>query len=101
MWRLLQCDGRVDVFLAEIGVAAEARVLRDLRRLEEKGYQLRLPHTDSLGDGLFELRTRHAGMIYRNIFMFIDGDIVILDSFIKKTQKTPKHNLDAAKERRE
>jgi phage-related protein len=100
-WTLLQCDGRLDSFLADIGKAAEARVWRDLLKLQDRGYNLRPPHTDSLGDQLFELRTQHRGNIYRNIFIYRSGEIIILESFVKKTQKTPKRHIDDAKQRRD
>ncbi|MBC9034312.1 type II toxin-antitoxin system RelE/ParE family toxin [Sphingomonas sp. JC676] len=100
-WLLLQCDNRVDAFLLEVGVAAEARLRRDLRTLASKGNALRYPKTDSLGDGLFELRTEVATNIYRNIFIFRGSVIIVLESFQKKTPKTPKRHLDAAKSRRD
>ena len=99
-WQLLQCDDRVDRFLAEVGVAAETRIRRDLRNLASKGNELRFPKTDSLGGGLFELRTILGTNIYRNIFIFRGAIIIILESFHKKSQKTPKLNMDNAKSRR-
>jgi len=90
----------VDQFLGDIGVAAGARVIRDLKKLEERGNRLRYPHTDSLGDGLLQLRTSHGGLIYRNIFIFRGSNIVILESFEKKTQKTPASHIKIAKQRR-
>jgi len=99
-WRLLQYDGTVDSLLGSLGVKAEARVKRDLRKLELQGNELRGPHTDSLGHDLFELRTPHDGLAYRHIFMYRGSDIVILLSFVKKTQKTPKNELELAKKRK-
>lgn len=79
---------------------AEARVKRDLQKLATEGNRLRGPHTDSLGHGLFELRTQHDGNIFRHIFMYYMSDIVIVLSFIKKSQKIPKNILKLAKDRR-
>ncbi|WP_375293476.1 type II toxin-antitoxin system RelE/ParE family toxin [Novosphingobium sp. G106] len=84
-----------------MGLAAETRLLRDLRNLASKGNALRYPKTDSLGDGLFELRTDLGSNIYRNIFIFRGGAIIILESFQKKTQKTPQRHLDNARARRD
>ena len=48
-------------------------------------------------DGLFELRAIHNGNIYRVFFILDDGNIVILfNGFQKKTQKTPKQEIDKA-----
>ena len=48
-------------------------------------------------DGLFELRAINNGNIYRVFFILDDGNIVILfNGFQKKTQKTPKQEIDKA-----
>lgn len=50
-----------------------------------------------LTDGLFELRTEWNGNIYRVFFIFDGGNIVVLfNGFQKKTQKTPKSELNKA-----
>jgi phage-related protein len=47
--------------------------------------------------GLYEIRVEYGGNIYR-IFSFFDkGNLVVLgNAFRKKTQKTPKHELEKA-----
>ena len=48
-------------------------------------------------DGVYELRASHNGNIYRAFFIFDDGNIVMLfNGFQKKTQKTPKKEIDKA-----
>ena len=48
-------------------------------------------------DGIFELRTEYDGNIYRVFFIFDDGNIVVLfNGFQKKTQKTPKSEIEKA-----
>lgn len=48
-------------------------------------------------DGIFELRTEYNSNIYRVFFVFDDGNIVVLFSgFQKKTQKTPKAEIEKA-----
>ena len=48
-------------------------------------------------DGLYELRTEYNGNIYRVFFVFDEGAIVVLfNGFHKKTQKTPKGELEKA-----
>lgn len=48
-------------------------------------------------DGLFEIRVQLASNIFR-IFCFFDGSklVVLLSGFQKKTQKTPKKELERA-----
>lgn len=99
-WQIQECESCLSELLTTLDVKAQARLMRDLRRLQSEGSRLREPHTRSMGDGLFELRTSHKGMIYRNIFFFHEGKVVILVSFVKKTQKTPKHYLELADTRR-
>jgi hypothetical protein len=52
------------------GLAAQLRVLRDLRRLAEKRHALR-DITEKIGEGLFELKTSHDRMEYRCITLLI------------------------------
>jgi phage-related protein len=54
----------------------------------------------SIGKGVFELRTRDKRSWYRVIyFTKVAGRIYILHSFEKKSAKTPKKDLDLAKQR--
>lgn len=100
-WTLLQYGTRVDDMLSEIGVAAQVRVIRALRRLQVEGNGLRFPKTRSLGDGLFELRTDCGAETFRHIFIFRGPIIVIVEAFRKKTQKTPLRNMERAKDARD
>jgi phage-related protein len=48
-------------------------------------------------DGLFEIRIEYSGNIYRIFCCFDEGNLVVLfQGFQKKTQKTPKKELDKA-----
>ena len=68
--------------------------------IEEFGPNLGMPQTKSLGDGLFEIRAKGKEGIGRSLFaLVIEDEIVILHSFIKKSQKTPKKELDKARKR--
>ena len=65
--------------------------------MEEYGPNLGMPHTRALGNGLFEIRAKAVEGIGRAFFCIMVGrKIVILHSFIKKTDKTPKRELDIA-----
>lgn len=51
----------------------------------------------SVGDGLYELRIEYNSNIYRVFFIFDDEQIVVLfNGFQKKTQKTPKQEIEKA-----
>jgi phage-related protein len=55
--------------------------------LIEYGPSLRLPHSRSLGEGLFELRPRSRAGVGRAFYCFMVGKrVTVLHAFIKKTQ---------------
>ena len=59
-----------------------------------------MPHTRSLGDKLWEIRASGKDGISRGIYVAVkDKRVIVLRVFIKKTQKTPKNELDIAKQR--
>jgi phage-related protein len=58
-----------------------------------------LPLVDGFGKGLYEVRTSVDDDIYRVLFCNIQHAMVLLHGFMKKTQKTPKADLDLARKR--
>ena len=69
-------------------------------RMKDSGANLGLPHTKALGEGLFELRLKGAEGIARVFYCtLIDSQIMMLQSFVKKTQKIPLKELRIAKTR--
>lgn len=68
--------------------------------IEEFGPAIGKPYTAPLGSGLFEIRARGKEGIGRSLFCTVKGkEIVILNSFIKKTQKSPKKEIEKARRR--
>jgi phage-related protein len=52
------------------------------------------------GDGLWEVRSELSGnRISRLLICFAQGRLVALHGFVKKTQKTPKAELEIARKR--
>lgn len=51
-----------------------------------------------LEDGIYEIRIEFGGNIYR-IFCFFDDDklVILLHAFQKKSQKTPRKEIERAK----
>lgn len=60
------------------------------------GWPVGKPLVDGLGNGLFEVRTSLDGNIYRVLFCLDGSTMILLHGFQKKTQKTPKSDLDLA-----
>lgn len=73
---------------------------RIVELLMEFGPGLRMPHSRTLGGGLFELRPRGREGIGRALYCYITGKrVVILHAFVKKTQATPARELKIARKR--
>jgi phage-related protein len=69
-------------------------------RMVMVGANLGEPHTEAFGGGLFELRLKGAEGIARVFYCTMVGRrIVILHSFVKKTQKTPPNERRIAETR--
>lgn len=78
-----------------------AKLLVELDLLEENGPQLREPYSKHLEDGIFELRAKQGSDITRVLYFFFVGKkIVLTNGFTKKTQKTPRAEITAAKKYR-
>jgi phage-related protein len=68
--------------------------------IEKFGPTVGKPYTAPMGKGLFEIRAKGKEGIGRSLFCTVKGkEIVILTSFIKKTQKTPQKEIDKARKR--
>ena len=79
-------------------VTLQARYIGLTSRMIEYGPNLGLPHTNAFGGGLFELRiTGVEGIAWVFFCTMVKQEIVMLHSFIKKTQKTPERELKVAK----
>ncbi len=77
-----------------------ARYIVLTRRMVSLGPNLGEPHTEAFGGGLFELRLRGQEGIARVFFCTLAGRrIVMLHSFIKKTQRTPPREIRIAEAR--
>ncbi len=82
----------------DLPISLQARYIALTQRMIEYGPHLGLPHTDSFGGGLFELRLKGVEGIARVFFCtLVEREIVMLHSFIKKSQKTPDKELRLAK----
>jgi phage-related protein len=77
-----------------------ARYVVLTRRMIALGPNLGEPHTKVFGDGLFELRLKGAEGIVRVFFCTLVGKrIVMLHSFIKKSDRTPLRERELASTR--
>lgn len=78
------------------------KIERDLIMLKDFGNTLRMPQSEHLKDGIFQLRTQVGNNISRVLYFFYCGnDIVITNGFTKKTQETPPKEIEKAKKYRD
>ena len=74
-----------------------ARYIVLTRRMLAIGPNLGEPHTKAMGGGLFELRLKGGEGIARVFYCTLIGKrIVMLHSFVKKSQRTPRQELTVA-----
>lgn len=87
--------------LEEWPVGIRAKFSQIAKLIKEFGLEsVGMPHIKSLGQGLFEIRVKAVEGIGRALFCIVKGKvIVILNGFIKKTEKAPQKEIDLAKKR--
>ena len=75
-----------------------ANFLHIAEMIEKLGPNLGKPYSGSLSSGLYEIRAKGQEGMGRSMYCMVAGkEIVILHSFIKKSQKTLKKDLDFAR----
>ncbi len=96
-WKITFYSARVEAEINALPAGLVARFVRYAERMEIYGPNLGMPHTRSMGDGLFELRLKATEGIARVFFCTVVGrQIVMLHQFVKKSEKTPKRELKIA-----
>lgn len=83
--------------ILELPDTLAARYIVLTRRMIALGPNIGEPHTKAFGEGLFELRLKGAEGIARVFFCTLVGKrVVMLHSFIKKSERTPTRELEVA-----
>jgi phage-related protein len=70
-----------------------------LRRLRDRGHELRRPEADYLRDGIYELRVGLRGMNYRMLYFFSGRDVVVVSHGLTKERIVPPKDIDLAMSR--
>lgn len=85
----------------ELDIKMRSKLVMTLKVLQEQGNRLREPYSKHLDDGIFEIRGKVGTDISRVMYFFYyGGRIILTNGFIKKTQKTPKSEIERAKQYR-
>jgi phage-related protein len=99
-WQIKYYNQKLEEEILNLPDGLLARYLRLTDLMCEFGANLGMPHTKALDGGLFELRVKGKEGIARVFFCTkIGKKIIMLNSFVKKSQKTPKNQLRIAKTR--
>ena len=100
-----KADGSKPVadFIKTLDVKMKAKVIANMQLLEEYGNMARAPLSKELTDGIYEIRSVSGKKIVRILYFFDGKDKVIIatNGFIKKSQKTPKKEIENAKRMRQ
>ncbi len=79
----------------------DRRLIGEDMKTVEYGWPIGMPVCRPMGKGLYEVRSHVTGSrIARVLFCIHQNQMVLLHGFIKKTQKTPKAELDTAEKRK-
>lgn len=68
-------------------------------RIIDNGPNLGMPYTESFGVGLFEIRAKGQEGIRLAFFCTLIGQKIVILHVIKKSQKTPKKEIELARKR--
>lgn len=92
-------DSPVVDYLSDLDKSISPKYFKLIELLGEFGPKLGMPYSRKLTKNLNELRTRGRNPI-RVIYTNIDNIYVILNAFLKKTNKTPMKEIRLAESRR-
>jgi len=99
-YEIVYYSAAVQERIVELPDTLAARYIVLTRRMVALGPNLGEPHTKAFGNGLFELRLKGAEGIARVFFCTLIGKrIVMLHSFVKKSQRTPPREREIAEAR--
>ena len=88
-------------YLHSISPKMVAKIYSTIGMLKERGNQVRMPKSEHLQDGIFQIRAQQEGNISRVLYFFTIGQtIVSTHGFTKKTPKTPPAEIELAKKYR-
>jgi len=90
----------VEEWINTLDTKLKVKIFRLFELLEEFNINLKAPYVKPLEDKLYEIRVKDSKGIYRIIyFSYTNRQFIMLNGFMKKTQKTPKKEIELAKKR--
>lgn len=100
-WSVLFVNAAAQAELDALPADMRARFERIVTLIQDNGLEkVREPYVKHLQDKLWEMRLTGRDGIARTIYVTAAGRrVFVLRTFVKKTQKTPKRELELARER--
>lgn len=100
-WEVVFLDEEVQAALDRMPEDIQARFERIVRLIEGHGLEnVREPHVKHLDGPVWEMRMRGRDGIARAAYVTASGRrVVVIHAFIKKTQKTPRREIEIALQR--
>lgn len=99
-WQISFFNEKIEKQILQMPQGIRIRFLRLAEIMEKHGPDLGMPHTRSMGQGLYEIRVKapegNGRFFYCTIFKH---EIIVLHCFIKKSQNTPTRHLEIARKR--
>ena len=97
MRRIITYGGYFEAFMKNLTTAQQQKVKYGLLLLKNED-RVSSKFVKYVEDGIYELRTKYEGNIFRTFFIYDRGNVVVLfNGFQKKTQKTPSKEIEKAK----
>lgn len=95
-------DYPVRDFIQKMDKKSRAKIWRHIALLEEYGPSLLRPYADYVRGKIRELRIKvYSGNVRVFYFFFLEGDIILLHVFKKKTSGLPEREIEQAKKNME
>ena len=90
----------VEDFLDQLDEKTQLRFAWSIEQLRQRNLRAQAPLVKPLEGKLWEVREESRGNIYRVMYFFFTGRrIVLIHGFQKKTQKTPRREIEIAQQR--
>jgi phage-related protein len=96
-----ETDGSVPLrlWLGSLDRKSQERCLAALVILGDHGHELRRPHVENLGDGIYELRVKSVRVNLRMLYAFHGQEVVIVSHGFAKERVIPPKEIALAKAR--
>lgn len=88
-------DPRVDKKIRSLPLDDSTKIVRVVELFEEGGFSLTETYLKKLARNVWELRTSR----WRLLFGLVKNEAIVVNIFLKKTQKTPRKEIDLAQRR--